>query len=153
MSSAETLTAYADLESAVVEFRKRFNDGAWQLAEADVVDLTQRHHRLVAQLQSIELGLVRELDTRGVPDSLAACSTRAYLSGSLRISPQLASEQTRMATALAERYPDTAAALTNCGRLPMTVTIFTTPGARAPRRCARARARRRRSRPARVRWC
>jgi uncharacterized protein DUF222 len=73
-----------------------------------VVDLTRRHHRLVAQLQSV--GLIRELDSRGIPDSLAACNTKAYLSGAFRMSPHLASEQTRLA-ALGQRYPDTAAAL------------------------------------------
>ena len=57
------------------------------------------------------MGLIRELDSRGIPDAVAACSTAAYLSGSLRMSPQLASEQTKMAAALGQRYPGTAAAL------------------------------------------
>src|SRR5258706_14628263 len=111
MTAGETITALASLGSAVVEFRKRLEGGAWQLLDAEVVDLTRRHHRLLAQVQSLGLGLIRELDSRGIPDSVAACSTATFLSGSLRMSPQLASEQSKMAAALGQRYPDNAAAL------------------------------------------
>ncbi len=107
----DELDALTALESAVDGARKVLGGGLWRLPETDILDVLRRIHAVNARLQSLQLTVVREADTRGVPSTLGAVSTPAFLDGALRMSPGLAREHAKLATAFATSFTDTGAAL------------------------------------------
>ncbi len=107
MSSTDVLTAFADWQSATVELSKHLKDSLWQLSDTEIAEVLRGQHATMAQAQSQVLTLIGEADVRGIPGQVGASSTRAYVMGLLRMSPQLASEQVRVATALRQRYTET----------------------------------------------
>ncbi len=76
-----------------------------------VSDLLVRVHRLRAQVESMELHLVREVDSRGIPAEVGAVDTRTYLMGALTMSPAEATVTVKLAEALGGRMVDTGEAL------------------------------------------
>jgi hypothetical protein len=68
-------------------------------------------HRLRAQVESIELYLVREVVSRGIPAEVGAVDPRAYLIGALTMSPTEATVTVKLAEALGGRLVDTGEAL------------------------------------------
>jgi hypothetical protein len=107
----DLLEAFAELESAASRCRKLLGEDAWRLCESELAGLTRRQHELDAQIQTIGLVLVAEADTRGVATAAGATSTQAWLTQTLRMTPQLAKHRVTLARGLKERYPDTGAAL------------------------------------------
>ncbi len=107
MSSTDVLTAFADWQSATAELGKHLKDSLWQLSDTEIAELLRGQHATIAQAQSQVLTVIGDADGRGLAGAAGASSTRAYLTGLLRMSPQLASEQVRVATALRLRYTDT----------------------------------------------
>ncbi len=111
MSSTDVQSAFAEWRSATVELGKHLRDSLWQLSDTEIAELLRGQHATMAQAQSQVLTVIGDADVRGIPGTVGAKSTRAYLMGLLRMSPQLASEQVRVATALRARYTDTGEAL------------------------------------------
>jgi hypothetical protein len=105
------LEALAGLESAMAHAQQALGEGVWHLAEPEVLDVLRRVHRLNARVQSLQLGVVREAVTRGIPSTVGATSTRAFLSAALTMSPGLAGEHAKLAEAFAGKFADTGAAL------------------------------------------
>jgi hypothetical protein len=68
-------------------------------------------HRLRAQVESMELHLVREVISRGIPAEVGAVNPRAYLMGALTMSPAEATITVKLAEALGGRLADTGEAL------------------------------------------
>ncbi len=68
-------------------------------------------YRLRAQVDSLELHLVREVVSRGIPAEVGAVDPRAYLMGALTMSPTEAAATVKMAEAFGLRLSDTGAAL------------------------------------------
>jgi hypothetical protein len=80
------LAAVPDLETAVGAARKHVEHDLWSVAGGQVGDLLGRLHRLRAQVEAIELCLVREVGARGMPAEVGAVDTRTYLMGALTVS-------------------------------------------------------------------
>src|SRR6201995_5570408 len=99
------------LETAITGARKSVENELWSCGSAQVTELLRRVHRLRAQVESIELDLVREIDTRGIPADVGAIDTRTYLIGALTMSPAEAATTVKLATAFGGRLADTGQAL------------------------------------------
>jgi hypothetical protein len=68
-------------------------------------------HRLRAQIESMELTVLREVIERGVPAEVGAVDARSYLIGALTMSPAEAATTVKLAEALGSKLADTGAAL------------------------------------------
>jgi hypothetical protein len=101
----------SELETAVTSARKTVENDLWSCGSAQVAELLGTVHRLRAQVDSMELDLVREVDVRGIPAEVGAIDTRAYLTGALTMSPAEATVTVRLAEALGGRLADTGEAL------------------------------------------
>jgi hypothetical protein len=99
--------AVSELETVVSAARKSVGNDLWSCSGSQVGELLGRVHRLRAQVESIELCLVREIDVRGIPAEVGAIDTRAYLMGALTMSPTEASVTVKLAGALGSRLEDT----------------------------------------------
>src|ERR1700759_2516481 len=99
------------LETAITGARKSVENELWSCGSAQVTELLARVHRLRAQVESIELDLVREIDTRGIPADVGAIDTRTYLIGALTMSPAEAATTVKLAQAFGGRLGDTGQAL------------------------------------------
>src|SRR5262249_13708846 len=112
MSGGDLLDSVAALEAAYSDVAKRVEDEAWQLSEADVVDVTKRLHALVSKAQGLGVRLVRQVETRAMPGTMGATSLRAFIGGgALRLSPAQAATLARLAKSLHETCIATGAAL------------------------------------------
>ena len=101
----------SELEAAVSAARKSVENDLWSCAGVQVSDLLGRVHRLRAQVESMELHLVREVISRGIPADVGAVDPRAYLMGALTMSPAEATLTVKLAEALGGRLVDTGEAL------------------------------------------
>ena len=103
--------AVSELGAAVSAARKSVENDLWSCAGVQVSDLLVKVHRLRAQVESMELHLVREVITRGIPTDVGAVNPRAYLMGALLMSPAEATVTVKLAEALGGRLVDTGEAL------------------------------------------
>ncbi|HEX3825861.1 MAG TPA: DUF222 domain-containing protein [Sporichthyaceae bacterium] len=103
--------AVSELEAAISAARKSVENNLWSCAGSQVSDLLGRVHRLRAQAESMELHLVREVISRGIPAEVGAVNPRAYLMGALTMSPAEATVTVKLAEALGGRLADTGEAL------------------------------------------
>src|ERR1700743_2239927 len=101
----------SELGIALSSARKSVENDLWSCSGAQVVDLLGQVHRLRAQIESMELHLVREVIERGIPAEVGAVNPRAYLIGALTMSPAEASVTVKLAEALGGRLADTGEAL------------------------------------------
>ncbi len=101
----------SELEVAISAARKSVENDLWSCAGVQVSDLLGRVHRLRAQVESMELHLVREVISRGIPAEVGAVDPRAYLMGALTMSPAEATVTVKLAEALGGRLVDTGEAL------------------------------------------
>ena len=106
----DLLEAFAAMQAATSEFAKRLEDSVWQLSDKDVIALIRGQHTVESQQSAAGLRVLREVETRSIPTSVGAPNLRAWLIGSLRMSPQLAGERIRMMQRLKDQCRDTAAA-------------------------------------------
>jgi hypothetical protein len=70
---------------------------AWQLSDAEVVEGVEAAYRLVTQAHAAALTLLGEADARGLAAEAGAPSTRAWLSGRLRVRPEDAKRDVTLA--------------------------------------------------------
>ena len=105
------LESVAAFEVAYADLAKRIEDEAWQLTEADVMDVTRRVHTLGSKISGLGVRMVREIDARSIPTTTGAVSLRAFLSGALRLSPREAGRQARLSASLHEGCAATGTAL------------------------------------------
>jgi hypothetical protein len=105
------IDAVSELETAVTAARKLVENDLWSCGSAQVMQLLARVHRLRAQVESIELDLVGEIDGRGIAAEVGALDTRAYLMGALTMSAAEASTTVKLAQAFGSRLVDTGEAL------------------------------------------
>jgi hypothetical protein len=103
--------AVSELEIAVNTARKSVENDLWSCSGEQVGELLGQVHRLRAQVESMELVLVREVVSRGIPADVGAVDPRAYLMGALTMSPAEATVMVKLAEALGGRLADTGAAL------------------------------------------
>jgi hypothetical protein len=103
--------AISELEVVVSAARNSIENDLWSCAGARVSELLGLVHRLRAQVESIELSLVREVISRGIPAEVGAVDPRAYLMGALTMSPAEATVTVKLAEALGARLVDTGDAL------------------------------------------
>ncbi|HEX3612144.1 MAG TPA: DUF222 domain-containing protein, partial [Sporichthyaceae bacterium] len=68
-------------------------------------------HRLRAQVESMELAVLREVIERGVPAEVGAVDAHSYLIGALTMSPTEAATTVKLAEALGSKLADTGLAL------------------------------------------
>jgi hypothetical protein len=101
----------SELETVVTVARKLVENDLWSCAGAQVTDLLGRLHRLRARVESLELHLVREVVSRGIPADVGAVDPRAYLMGALTMSPADATVTVKLAEALGGRLVDTGVVL------------------------------------------
>lgn len=112
MSSTELLEAFAAFEAGYEELAKLVQEHAWQLLEAELVDLTRRLHTQTSKAQGLQLRLVQDVEARGVPATAGATSLTAWLIRALRLSPGAAKSQAKLAPLLqGGKCADTGAAL------------------------------------------
>lgn len=107
----DLLESVAALEAAYVDLAKRIEDEAWQLTEAEVLDVTRRVHAVGSKVAGLGVRMVREVDARSIPTTMGAVSLRAFISGALRLSPREAGRQARLAKTLHEGCAATGTAL------------------------------------------
>jgi len=72
----------------------------WGMSDSELVAALDATHVLEQQLAAVKLGLVRELDSRGVPVGQGASSTMVWLRHRLRVSIPAARTLVELATAL-----------------------------------------------------
>jgi len=72
----------------------------WGMSDAELIAALDSVHVLEQQLAAVKLGLVRELDGRGVPVGQGASSTVAWLRHRLRVSPSAARKLVELASAV-----------------------------------------------------
>jgi hypothetical protein len=101
----------SELEAAISAARKSVENDLWSCAGVQVSDLLVTVHRFRAQVESMELHLVREVISRGIPAEVGAVNPRAYLMGALTMSPAEATVTVKLAETLGGRLVDTRAAL------------------------------------------
>jgi hypothetical protein len=101
----------SELEAAISAARKSVENDLWSCSGSQVGELLGQAHRLRAQVESLELHLVREVIDRGIPAEVGAVDPRAYLIGALTMSPAEATITVKLAEALGGRLVDTGAAL------------------------------------------
>ncbi|HEX3825953.1 MAG TPA: DUF222 domain-containing protein, partial [Sporichthyaceae bacterium] len=101
----------SELEAAITAAWKSVENDLWSCAGVQVSDLLVKMHRFRAQVESMELHLVREVISRGIPADVGAVNPRAYLMGALTMSPAEATITVKLAEALGGRLVDTGAAL------------------------------------------
>jgi hypothetical protein len=99
------------LGAAVDTARRALAERLWQVPEAELPGVLDRLHGLGAQVGSMKLTVVREVETRAIPAAVGATSLRAYLARRLRVSPKLAGDWAKLSESLATRYADVGAAL------------------------------------------
>ena len=107
----DLLESLAVFEAAYADLAKRIEDEAWQLTEADVLDVTRRVHTVGSKISGLGVRMVREIGGRSIPTTVGAVSLRAFVSGALRLSPREAGRQARLAKALHEDCAATGTAL------------------------------------------
>jgi hypothetical protein len=101
-------SAWAALEDALKECART---PMWARSSGELIDGLDRVQVLCSQLTALGLGLLREIDGRGIPTGQGAANTTAWLRDRYRLSPGAASRQVRLAAALDAQLPQTAAAL------------------------------------------
>src|SRR5262245_4195451 len=77
------------------------SSSVWDSSDSGLVDALDAVHGLEQQLASVKLGLVRELDGRGVPVAQGASSTVVWLRSRLRMSASAARRLVELASAIA----------------------------------------------------
>jgi hypothetical protein len=87
------------------------SSSVWSWSDAELVDGVDRLQVFAAQLASLQLAVVAELDARGVPAGHGASSTTAWLRDRCRVSGSAASRMVRLARAVGSELPGTAEAL------------------------------------------
>jgi hypothetical protein len=87
----------SEVRAAVTAVRKLVDNDLWSGSGRGVLGLV---HRLRAQVESMELGLVGEIDSRGILAEVGAVDTRAYLMGALTMSAAEASTAVKPAQAV-----------------------------------------------------
>src|SRR3954468_11391185 len=100
--------ALAGLERAVAGCRPV---RAWAMSDSALVSCLDRLQALAQQLAAVQLGLLREIDGRGVAAGQGATGTVAWLRERHRISAGAATRQVRLAAALDGDLPAAAEAL------------------------------------------
>jgi hypothetical protein len=83
----------------------------WARSPQELIDGLDHVRTLTSVLASLGLGLLREIDGRGIPKTQGASSTSAWLRDRYRLSPGAASQQVNLATILDTQLPQAAAAL------------------------------------------
>ncbi|MCW2639229.1 MAG: hypothetical protein JWP76_1535, partial [Dactylosporangium sp.] len=83
----------------------------WAWPDSTLVNGLDRLQVLAAQVAALQLELIRQIDSRGIPATQGATGTVAWLRDRHRISPQAASRQVKLAAALHPDLPATADAL------------------------------------------
>lgn len=83
--------------------------GLWQLSDAQVLESVQAAYRLSTRLHTVGVGLVAEVDQRGLATRAGAASTQAWLRHRAGIRPQQARRDVDLAT-LMPPHPDAASA-------------------------------------------
>jgi hypothetical protein len=63
------------------------SSGTWTLTDEELLDLLRLQQRAFAQLEAARLGLIREVDVRGLATGAAATSTAAFLARELGADP------------------------------------------------------------------
>jgi hypothetical protein len=91
--------------------RKYVENDLWSCSGGQVVELLRDWHQVRAQVESVELCLVREVMERGVPAEIGAVDARSYLIGALTMSPAEAATTVRLAEAFGSKLADTGLAL------------------------------------------
>jgi len=81
--------------------------GLWRLGNDELLALARTSMSNQAQSQAAHLSVVAEIEARGVAASVGALDTKNLLRTTLNLSPSLAAEQTRLATAFAAGAADT----------------------------------------------
>jgi hypothetical protein len=123
-------SAWAVLEDALRECART---PMWARSSGELVEGLDRVQVLCSQLAALGLGLLREIDGRGIPTGQGAANTTAWLRDRYRLSAGAAGKQVRLAAALDAQLPQTAAALAagsiNCEQAEVIAkTISTLPG-------------------------
>jgi hypothetical protein len=107
----EVLESLASFEAAFDDLSKRVAESGWQLVDTDTVDVLKRLAAVSSKAVGVQAQVVRQVETRGIADSLGATSLRTFVMGALRLSPAEAGRVTRLSTALTETCTATAGAL------------------------------------------
>jgi hypothetical protein len=107
----ELLESLAAFEAAFADLSKRVSESAWQLSDADTLDVLRRLSGVSSKAAGTQAQIVRQVETRAIPDTMGATSLRTFLMGTLRLSPAEAGRLARLSSALHATCTDTAAAL------------------------------------------
>ena len=103
------------LSVLVRRMRARLGEDApasmWSMPDGELGGLLDDLHGLAAQVESVTLAAVREADRRDLGAAAGATSTATWLSGRLRIRPEVAARATKLARALDSMLPVTQQAL------------------------------------------
>jgi hypothetical protein len=83
----------------------------WARSSGDLVEGLDAVQVLASQVAALGLGLLREIDGRGIPAAQGAANTAAWLRDRYRLSPGTASRRVGLAAALDAQLPQTRAAL------------------------------------------
>jgi hypothetical protein len=100
--------AWAVVEDALRECART---PMWARSSEELVEGLDRVQVLCSQLAALGLGLLREIDGRGIPAGQGAANTTAWLRDRYRLSAGAASKRVRLAAVLDAQLPQTAAAL------------------------------------------
>ena len=105
------LEVLSDLGSVLDRAQKVLGEGLWRCSEPELREALAVLHRCNARSMSLQLAVTREVDVRGVPQSVGAVSLRAFLGHALTMSPALSGVHAKLSEALATRFTDTGDAL------------------------------------------
>ncbi|MDQ3474918.1 MAG: 13E12 repeat family protein [Actinomycetota bacterium] len=89
----------------------RLEAGSWTLSDANLLDQTREILALRAQVDSLLLDTIAEVDSRGLANRRGCSTTRAWLRSAHRIAPWEAAKVVRLATTLRTGLPAVAQAL------------------------------------------
>jgi hypothetical protein len=101
----------SELEAAISAARKSVENDLWSCGGSQIAELLRQVHQFRAQVESMELYLVRQVVLRGIPVEVGAVDPRASLMGALVMSPAEATVTVKLAETLGGRLADTGAAL------------------------------------------
>ncbi|TNH28183.1 DUF222 domain-containing protein [Micromonospora orduensis] len=86
---------------------------SWALSDDELLASIDAAHAVAQRLATVQLGLVRELDARGLAVSRGAASTAVWLRERLRLSGRSARQMVQLATTIDAAPPPVRAALLN----------------------------------------
>jgi hypothetical protein len=107
----ELLESLASFEAAFDDLAKRVADSGWQLSDPDTLDVLKRVTAVSTKAVGVQAQVVRQVETRGIPESLGSTSLRTFVMGALRLSPAEAGRVTRLSKSLHETCTATGEAL------------------------------------------